>query len=180
MRLLLHICCAPCVIYPFQELARRNDFVIKAFFYNPNIHPYKEYLSRLKSVEEFSKKSNLAVNYHKYDVEKFFRRITFNEDSKKRCSICLRMRLEETARFGRENNFDFFSTTLLISPYQNHKLIREIGEDIAIDEGIKFYYCDFRAGFYQSQAEARKHNLYRQKYCGCIYSERERYEKTTR
>jgi hypothetical protein len=110
-------------------------------------------------------------------MENFFRRIAFNEDSKKRCPICWRMRLEETARFGRENNFDFFSTTLLISPYQNHELIKEIGEDIAKERGIKFYYCDWRGGFYHSQSEARRHNLYRQKYCGCVYSEKERYDK---
>ncbi len=174
MRLLLHVCCAPCFIYPFQELTTRDNFTLTGFFYNPNIHPYTEYILRRRSVEEFSKKNNLVVNYPKYDMENFFRRIASNEDSQKRCPLCWRMRLEETARFGKENNFDFFSTTLLISPYQNHTLIREIGKDIAKKKGIRFYYCDFRGGFSHSQAEARQHNLYRQKYCGCIYSERER------
>lgn len=177
MKLLLHICCAPCCIYPFQQLTARDNLELTAFFYNPNIHPYSEYLSRRKSVEEFSQKNNLTLNCHKYDIENFFRRVTSNEDNQKRCPLCWRMRLEETARFARESNFDFFSTTLLISPYQNHDSIREIGEDIAEEQGIKFYYCDFRSGFRHSQNEARRHNLYRQKYCGCLYSERERYAK---
>lgn len=175
MKLLLHICCAPCFIYPFHQLSARDNLLVEAFFYNPNIHPSKEYLSRRKSVEEFSQKNNITVNYHKYDIENFFRRIALNESAEKRCPICWRMRLEETARFGRENNFDFFSTTLLISPYQNHESIKGIAEDIAEREGIKFYYCDFRNGFRHSQDEARGQNLYRQKYCGCLYSERERY-----
>lgn len=177
MKLLLHICCAPCSIYPFQQLTVRDNLELAAFFYNPNIHPYSEYLSRRKSVEEFSRKNSLTLNCHKYDIENFFRLVASNEDSRKRCPLCWRMRLEETALFARENNFDLFSTTLLISPYQNHDLVRKIGEGIAKEQGVKFYYCDFRDGFRHSQDEARRHNLYRQKYCGCIYSERERYEK---
>lgn len=189
MKVLLHICCAPCSIYIInqcRDVARNvsTDSVnkIKGFYFNPNIHPYQEYLKRRQAVEQHTKMLNsdrmFEVIFPEYDPEEFFRKINCNETKPVRCRLCWQMRLTETALFARANGFDAFSTTLLISPYQDHLIIRELGEELAKKFDLKFYYQDFRTGFRGSQDEARKHNLYRQKYCGCVYSEIERFTST--
>jgi len=177
MKILLHICCAPCSIYPFKELLRSAEHQVKGFYFNPNIHPYQEYLNRRHAAEQYSKTAGVEIIYPEYEPGYFFRKIIYNENKPARCRLCWQMRLEATALYARENGFNGFSTTLLISPYQDHLIIKEIGQDLSKKFDVEFYYQDFRAGFKESQDEARSHNLYRQKYCGCIYSEIERFRK---
>ncbi len=178
MKILLHICCAPCSIYSFKELLKGHGNTVSGFYFNPNIHPYQEYLNRRGALEEYSRQTGLEIIYPEYEPSRFFRSIMYNEAAPARCRLCWQPRLEETALYARQNNFDGFSTTLLISPYQNHLIIKCIGEELAKKFDLNFYYQDFRAGFRESQDEARRHNLYRQKYCGCIYSEIERFKMT--
>jgi len=175
MKLLLHICCAPCSLYPYKELKIFSSIV--GFFYNPNIHPFVEYNQRKSTLEEHSRKNDFKILFHKYDIENFFRKVSGNEQHPERCKICWRMRLEETANFAKMKGFDSFTTTLLISPYQDQEHIKSIGQDIAKKIDIDFFYKDFRNGFRVAQEDAKKIGLYRQKYCGCIFSERERFEK---
>ena len=174
MNVLLHICCAPCAIFPFEELAREGHRVA-GFFYNPNIHPYSEYLKRKSEVEGFSKESGLDTCYADYDIENYFRQTAYNEAPEKRCPACWRMRLEKTATFAGENGFDAFTTTLLGSPYQDQAAIKNIGEGIAKRTGRRFHYEDFRPGFKKAHERAKSKGMYCQKYCGCVFSERERY-----
>jgi len=175
MKILLHCCCAPCSIYPFKELFKENQ--VSGFYFNPNIHPYQEFTKRREALEEFSRQTGFDVIFPSYEPSEFFRAISYNEHKEARCGICWHMRLKRTADFAKENGFDTFTTTLLISPYQDQLVIKEMGESIAKETGVDFYYQDFREGFRASQNEARDKNLYRQKYCGCIYSEMERFKK---
>lgn len=179
MKLLLHICCAPCSIYTVEELSKNPSDKITGFYFNPNIYPADEYSRRRSAVEEYTKMLNrmFEIIFPEYDPEEFFRKINYNEARPARCRICWQMRLEETAAFAAANKFDSFSTTLLISPYQDHLVIKAMGEELAKKFNIDFYYADFRTGFRKSQEEARGQNLYRQKYCGCRYSEMERLSK---
>lgn len=177
MKLLLHICCAPCGIYPFEELKKEGFAAITGFFYNPNIHPYTEYINRRSALEEYSKRYKIPVIFHKYDIENFFRRISGNEETTERCRLCWRMRLDETAAFASLNNYDIFTTTLLVSPYQDQRMIKDIGEEVSKKYNINFFYKDFTDGFRKAQYKAKEEHLYRQKYCGCIFSEKERFQK---
>ena len=177
MKILLHVCCAPCSIHPHKELKAKDSDSVVGFFYNPNIHPFSEYKERKKALEEYSKSSKLPVIFHKYDMENFLRTVSGSEKQPERCMICWRMRLEETADHAKKNGFEAFTTTLLVSPYQDQDMIKKIGLDVAKATGVDFMYKDFREGFKKAQEEAKKCSLYRQKYCGCVYSERERYEK---
>ena len=170
MKLLLHICCAPCSIHPFEELKLKEFDTVTGFFYNPNIHPYAEYINRKRALEDYSKKNNLPIVFGKYDMESYFRRISGNEEAGTRCEICWRIRLEEAAIFGVQNKYDLFTSTLLVSPYQDQEKIKAIGEDLAKRYKISFLYKDFRGGFRRAQNKAKDENLYRQKYCGCAYS----------
>lgn len=173
MKLLLHICCAPCSIECINEL-KKDNIDITGFWYNPNIHPYTEYKSRLKGLEGYSKDINLEVIYKdEYGLRKFIKGIGGN--LKNRCEYCYRTRLEETVKYAKENNFDAFSTSLLISPYQKHDKIKEIGYELEKKYNIKFLYKDFRSNFREGQKKARENGIYMQKYCGCIFSEEERY-----
>jgi len=175
VKILLHICCAPCAIYPLKVL--KEEFSeIMGLFYNPFIHPYIEFLRRLDAVKKFEKISNLKIIYKEdYDLEKFIREIVFRED--KRCLFCYKDRLELTATIAKNGNFDYFTTTLLYSKFQKHEFIKELGEEIGKRKGVKFYYKDFRVGWKEGIEESKKLNLYRQQYCGCIFSEYERYKK---
>ena len=176
MKLLLHVCCGPCLIYPLEFL-KEKSFSIECFFYNPNIHPYAEYDKRLNTFKDLIKQYRLTAHFYQYDYENFFRRVSFNEHKPERCVICWRLRLTRTAEFAKENNFEFFSTTLLSSPYQDQQALKRIGEDIAKDYTLNFGYFDMRAGFKKAHEEAKKTNLYCQNYCGCVYSQVERYQK---
>ena len=129
MNILLHICCAPCSIFPI-EAVRAEGHKITGFFYNPNIHPYSEYLKRKNEVEKYSQEAGLDVIFSDYDMEKFFQHTVYNEAPKTRCAVCWWLRLDKTARWSAQNGFDAFTTTLLVSPYQDHEKIKTIGDQL--------------------------------------------------
>jgi len=195
MKLLLHTCCAPCLIYPLERL-KEKGFEVTALFYNPNIHPFAEYKNRKQAIEELlgdgsrpkaevSPKEGhskiefrtVPIIYPEYRPQEFFRAVNLKETNG-RCSLCWSLRLKATAKTAKEKGFTHFSTTLLVSPYQDQELLKEIGSNIAKDEGTDFYYEDFRAGFREAHNQARAQGIYCQKYCGCIYSEIERCMKS--
>ena len=176
MNILVHICCAPCVIYTLERL-RKVGHLVGGFFYNPNIHPYSEYLKRKEALEKYSTAAGLKVTYASYDIEDYFQHIVYNEALKTRCPVCWWLRVERTAEFAKGNGFDAFTTTLLASPYQEHKVIANLCEDVAKRLDIKFYYEDFRIGFKDAHSQAKAKGIYCQNYCGCIFSEKERIEK---
>jgi len=173
MKLLLHTCCAPCLIYPLERL-RENGAEVTGVFYNPNIHPFSEYYNRKKAVENFSKYNNMEVIYPEYSPSEFFQAVNLREANPGRCFLCWSSRLRKTASLAKEKGFDSFSTTLLVSPYQDQEELKKIGNDIAQEANIDFYYEDFRPGFRKAHDLAKKQGIYCQKYCGCIYSEVER------
>lgn len=176
MKILLHICCGPCSIYPLSQL-RREGIEVSGYFYNPNIHPYREFKQRIQGVKQFAEKSRLEVEIEsEYGLTKYLREVVFHEQQ--RCPLCYAMRLESAARQARDRGDDAFSTTLLYSKYQDHECIRKIGENMARKYQIDFYYQDFRIGWKEGIERAIEMDLYRQAYCGCIYSEQERYDKT--
>lgn len=178
MRILLHNCCGPCTIYPYKELLSRG-MEVTGYFYNPNIHPYKEFVKRRDTLLEFAQLRGLHVVVdERYDLEEFLAGALRNLAD--RCRNCYAIRLREAAKAARREGCDCFTTTLLVSPYQKHELIREVGEQIAAEEGVPFSYFDFRPGWRAGQDEARALGLYRQPYCGCIFSEKERYYKPQR
>jgi hypothetical protein len=173
--ILLHCCCAPCATYTVKSL-REQGFEVTALWYNPNIHPYLEHQKRLESMQDLAQKWSLPlIVVEGYDAISYFRAVVGHEGN--RCPHCYRMRLERTAEFASEKGFKLFTTTLLISPFQKHGLLHEMGEELGGEHGVNFYYQDFRKGFRESQRLARELELYRQKYCGCLYSEWERYAK---
>jgi len=175
LKILLHICCAPCAIYPLKDLSAKGAQV-KGFFYRHNIHPYRECLKREEALRSYAAEQNLNVIYQDgYDLEGFIRQAAFRESE--RCRYCYHDRLLSTARLAKEGRFDRFSSTLLYSRYQRHDLIRSLGESIAETVGIPFYYADFRLGWQEGVETSRRLGMYRQSYCGCIYSEKERYFK---
>jgi len=179
MKLLLHTCCAPCLIYPLEVLTK-SGFDITCFFYNPNIHPFSEYIKRKEAVEKLLYNTGVTVIFPEYSPVDFFRCINLNENKPRRCELCWRLRLINTAVFAREKGFDLFSTTLLVSPYQDQGLLKEIGEDVAAAEGTEFHYEDFRPGFKKAHDSAKQEGIYCQGYCGCIYSEIDRYKSKRR
>jgi len=172
-RILLHICCAPCAVYPLRQLGSEGNEVV-CFFYNPNIHPYREYAQRLESVHRLEAVTCAPVLYRdEYGLEVFLRHVVFLEQD--RCATCYKLRLEEAARTAAENGFDAFTTTLLYSKFQKHELIRETGEVAGKACNVPFLYRDFRVGWREGVESSKAMNLYRQPYCGCVYSEWERY-----
>jgi predicted adenine nucleotide alpha hydrolase (AANH) superfamily ATPase len=173
LKALIHICCANCLIHPLKTL-REEGWETMGFFYNPNIHPYQEYQRRLETVREYEKQAAIQVIYRdEYNLEEFLRGVAFREDE--RCRFCLHLRLEATAKVAKRSKFDAFTTTLLHSRHQNHELIKAIGETVGKEQGVQFLYRDFRDGWKHGIAESKSLGLYRQNYCGCIYSEKERY-----
>jgi len=180
MKLLLHCCCAPCSVSCIASL-RAEKIEPSLFWYNPNIHPYTEYKSRRDCLNEFAKRENLAItSVDEYGLRFFLKEIYSQTDENsishpQRCKKCYRMRLEKTADFASREGYSAFSTTLLISPYQDHDEIKRAGEETAEKYGVEFLYRDFRPLFREGQSCARAANMYMQKYCGCIFSEEERY-----
>ena len=167
--ILLHICCAPCLIYPFSRLGKKK-FKINGFYYNPNIYPFEEYSRRKEALEVLKEDLKFAVEYPEYQQSDYFSAIAGNKSGAARCKICWYLRLKKTAQYAKDNGFKVFSTTLLVSPYQNHQLLKRCGDQVAKDTGLNFYYEDFRVGFKQAQIEAKARGIYRQKYCGCKFS----------
>lgn len=175
MKTLLHVCCGPCALYPLQQLEKLGH-QITGYFYNPNIHPFKEFKRRQVSLEEYAKSINLKLHVEReYGLTSFMREVVFKED--KRCPICYEMRLLKCVQFAKNNNYEAFTTTLLYSRYQNHGTIIEICNKLEEQYDIKFIYNDYRIGWQKGIDESIALNLYRQPYCGCIYSEQERYDK---
>ena len=173
MRLLLHICCGPCAAYPVKDL-REKGIDITGYFFNPNIHPYKEFSRRLDTLKDYAQRKNLPLLIDdRYTLEAFLKNALSAPNG--RCRMCYEVRLRKAAEIAKNNNFDAFSTTLLVSPYQKHDIIKEVAEQIAAEEGIPFYYSDFRTGWKEGVAISKEMELYRQPYCGCIFSEKERY-----
>ncbi|MBD5149601.1 MAG: epoxyqueuosine reductase QueH [Oscillibacter sp.] len=174
-RLLLHTCCAPCGVYCVDSL-RAEGIEPVSFWYNPNIHPYQEYKARRDTLIDYAASINLELIVHDdYGLRDFVRAVA--ADIGHRCSHCYTCRLEETVRYAAENSFTHFSTTLLVSPYQDHDGICRAAEELSKQYGVEFLYRDFRPGFRQGQAKARELGLYMQKYCGCVFSEEDRYAK---
>lgn len=172
-RVLLHTCCANCAIFPLKQLEEAHTEVF-GFFYNPNIHPFVEYRRRLETVESFFRSRGVRlIVQDEYDLEGFLRDVVFREEN--RCPCCYHRRLAAAARTAKKGRFDAFTTTLLHSKHQRHEMIREIGESLGQRFGIPFYYEDFRLGWKEGIEESKRMGLYRQHYCGCIYSEKERY-----
>jgi predicted adenine nucleotide alpha hydrolase (AANH) superfamily ATPase len=180
MNLLFHCCCAPCAAACIDDLAS-DGIACRLFWYSPNIHPYTEYQNRRDALVRYAAALGLPLELAgEYGLRDFIRAVYGDMDkagAPARCLFCYRLRLERAAAFAREQGFDAFSSSLLASPYQNHEAIRRIGGELAGRYGVDFLYRDFRPRFRQGQARARDLGLYMQKYCGCIFSEEERYLK---
>ena len=175
MKLLLHCCCGPCAAGSLPQFIDAG-FEPFGWYWNPNIHPYQEHKSRRLSFIELFESSGLPYEASKdYPLEQWLAAVA--ADPANRCEHCYRTRLEAAARKARDMGFPYYSTTLLISPYQKHDLLHALGDEYGALYGVEFAYLDLRPGFRAGQDEARKIGLYMQKYCGCIYSEKERYVK---
>lgn len=183
-KILLHSCCGPCSTAVIQELTPYFDITI--LYYNPNISPKEEYEKRkkeqLKLLKEINHKNKLDFIDCDYENEIYEEKIKGYENCKERgprCTICFNLRLEKTAQIAKQKGFDYFCTTLTISPYKNAPLINKIGEKLAQKYQIKWLYSDFKKnnGYKESIELSKKYNLYRQDYCGCIYSKKERENK---
>ncbi len=173
MKILLHICCGPCASVIIKYL-KKEGYDVYGYFYNPNIHPLVEYRKRKESAYKLAEIMDIKmIGEPEYGLKEYLREVVYREN--KRCYLCYNMRLSETARMARVGKFDAFTTTLLISPYQAHNQIIELANVAADRENVKFYYHDFRELFKRSIALSEEYDLYRQQYCGCIYSEEERY-----
>lgn len=175
MKLLMHFCCGPCGVACVQQLKEEGvDFT--GFWYNPNIHPYTEYRSRRDSLKLLAEREQFPlILQDEYGLRFFLEKVGGDFDG--RCPQCYAMRMEALASQAESRGFDAICTSLLISPYQNHQLLVETGMAAAMRHGLQFYYRDFRPLFRQGQQQAREMGLYMQKYCGCIFSEEERYRK---
>lgn len=182
--LLLHTCCAPCSTAVIARLA--TFFKITVFYYNPNIEPYEEYLKRKEEQQRllkiFPSKYPLSFLDCDYENEKFHEMAKGLEEEKERgprCFKCYRLRLEKTALKAKENHFDYFGTSLTVSPYKNAQKLNEIGLELAKEYNISYLVSDFKKedGYRKSIMYSKEYQLYRQDYCGCIYSKKEREEK---
>ncbi len=176
MKLLMHTCCAPCSVYCIDSL-RKEGIEPTVYWYNPNIHPYMEYKARRDCLKEYTKSIGVeAIFEENYGLDEFCKNVIGNLQI--RCTeYCYPVRLEQTAKYAKENGYDCFTTTLLVSPYQKHEELKNIAEKIAKKYDLTFLYRDFRVGFREGQEKARELDLYMQKYCGCIFSEEDRYRK---
>ncbi len=177
MKLLMHTCCAPCSVYCIDTL-RKENIEPTLYWYNPNIHPYTEYKARRDSLKEYSEKINInAIFEEEYGLDEFCKNVV--NDLNARCTnYCYPVRLRKTFEYAKENGYDTVTTTLLYSIYQKHEYIKSLCEKYAEEYGIDFLYRDFRVGFWEGHDKAKNElGLYMQKYCGCIFSEEERYQK---
>ena len=173
MKVLLHICCAPCSVYPVEVL-RTEGLFVWGYFYRHNIHPYSECKLRQETLLSYSERIDLRVIFQEgYDLEGFIRNVAFRESD--RCLYCYHDRLKTTAQVARHGKFDFFSTTLLYSKFQRHDDLKTIGESVGRSVGVPFLYRDFRNGWKAGIEASKELGMYRQQYCGCIYSEKERF-----
>lgn len=178
MRLLLHSCCAPCTTYCLEKL-RSDGHEVHGYFCNPNIHPYTEFRRRLDAYREYCTLVGLDADIdEEYGLRQYLAEI--GGDVEGRCVACYRMRLLSAAKLALRRGADAFTTTLSISPYQDHKLLVRVGEDVSKEVGVPFVYYDFTPGYRRSVEISRELGLYRQPYCGCVFSEEERYSPKLR
>jgi epoxyqueuosine reductase len=178
MKLLLHVCCGPCALYPVSVI-RDCGFEVSLYFYNPNIHPFREFKKRITALSIVSKHLGVKTEIDKtYGLKNFLRKIVFHEEH--RCEICYEIRLSQTVEFAKKHGYDSFSTTLLYSRYQNHQLLIDNCTHMANVFSLDFFYSDFREGWQWGILESKKLDLYRQSYCGCIYSEQESFDRKYR
>lgn len=172
-KILVHMCCAPCSIYPVKIL-RAAGLSVMGFFYRHNIHPYTECLKRQEALDQYAEAADFRVIHQKdYDMKTFLQNVVFREAD--RCAYCYHDRLKSTALLAKRGNFDYFTSTLLYSRHQKHETIRAMGESLGKSVGVPFYYHDFREGWKEGIEASKQMGIYRQQYCGCIYSEAERY-----
>lgn len=178
MKILIHVCCAACFAKPHKKLLEEGH-EMGYFFYNPNVQPFEEYRRRFRAMQEYAKQKKLDVIFKdEYPLREFLRgAMQAEKSSKKRCEYCYRLRFSETAEKTKELGCDAFTSTLLVSKHQDHELVKRIGEEVAKEHGTKFYYEDFRPLCEESLQEIKDLNLYTQKYCGCVFSEEERFGK---
>ena len=175
-KLLLHSCCAPCSSYCLKETAKA--FRVTVFYYNPNLDCEAEYVKRKSEQLRFLRETGYADFLDcDYSPEEFAEAVEGYEQEPEggaRCSRCFRLRLEKTARAAKAGGFDYFGTTLTVSPLKNAALINEIGYELQDLYGVKYLPSDFkkRGGYYESVALSKQYGLYRQNYCGCVYSQR--------
>lgn len=172
-KIFLHICCAPCSVYTVKQL-RGEGAQVTGYFYNPNIHPYTEFTKRLTTLEDYAKVILLPlITDTSYDLDAFLAgALALGKD---RCLFCYRMRLERAFQKATEGGFDALTTTLLYSRHQRHDDIKKTGEELSASHGIPFVYLDLRGGWQEGVNESKRLNMYRQQYCGCIFSEKQRY-----
>lgn len=177
-KVLMHTCCAPCSISCIKILEEKG-YVFDLFWFNPNIHPYTEYKKRLETLEEYADSLNInLVKIDEYNLEDFVRKQL--EDLETKCArVCYNIRLEKTAKYASKNGYKYFTTTLLVSPYQDREKLIEVGNLMGEKYGVEFIAPKFHERFREGQNEARELGMYMQKYCGCIFSEAERYKKHT-
>ncbi len=174
-RVLMHTCCAPCSLSCIDPL-RSEGIEPVAFWYNPNVHPWKEYEARRNCLLEYAPTINMEVLVQEdYGLREFVQHVA--DDIPGRCTYCYEHRLEGAAKFAKENGFTHFTSTLLASTYQNHEKIKAAGERFAQEYGVEFLYMDFRPNFRAGNQRARELGFYMQKYCGCVFSEEDRYSK---
>ncbi len=174
MKLLMHVCCAPCSVYCIDSL-RKEGIEPTLFWYNPNIHPYKEYETRRNCLKEYADKVNIkSIIEDEYGLDEFCKNVAGSLNT--RCvEYCYKIRLKKSFEYARDHGFDAVTTTLLYSIYQKHDFIKLYGQKLAKEYGIEFLYRDFRVGFWKGHDKAIQLGLYMQKYCGCVFSEEDRY-----
>lgn len=173
MNILLHICCGNCAIFPVKMLREQNH-QLTGYFFNHNIHPYQEYSRRLTTTREYAQRVELPLLVDdEYLLEKFLANVANKPED--RCTYCYRSRLEKTAQKASSQGFEAFSTTLLYSRYQNQEAIIAFGRELEEEYQIAFVGQDFRPGWNEGIQISKEMGLYRQQYCGCIYSEKDRY-----
>jgi len=175
-KLLLHACCAPCAIYPIQELSQEYEVTI--YFYDPNIHPKEEYISRRDELKEYARKNNINFEEGEYNDKEWFKKTKGleNEPEKgKRCEVCFDIRLKETALKAKKENYNIWASVLSISPHKDFKQISIVGNRLADNVGIEFLDKDWKKkdGFKKSVDLSKQEDFYRQDYCGCVYSKRD-------
>jgi predicted adenine nucleotide alpha hydrolase (AANH) superfamily ATPase len=170
--LLLHCCCAHCTAYSISYW-RQCGFEVSGLWYNPNIHPLSEHQSRLEAMQVIAGEMRMPlITLEGYELVEYLKRVVGDET--KRCRHCFKLRLSKTAEVARQESFDVFTTSLLISPHQEHKLLRQVGEGLIGNSDAKFLYSDLRKRYSDSRHLTKGLNLYRQQYCGCLYSQWER------
>lgn len=176
MRILLHTCCAPCTIYPLDVLTREGHRVTACYF-NPNIHPYREWERRLHTLRDYLQGRGVDLQVDDdYDLKAYLQAVLpWADDPARRCPLCYHLRLDEVGRRAAAEGYEAFSSTLLVSPYQDHDQVARAGREVAAARGVPFLYRDFRTGWKEAVRISRELGMYRQGYCGCIFSERERY-----